>query len=124
MLTDDRRCCGRCTFFFLCYITNHLMTGPSGNSSFCFRRISMLPSAAPRGNIEILGKQNELYPSGPVINCLIKHGNTGTGGRFSKVPKLYGPFSGVTIPFVSQERRGFNSSNFTVIFLFVTLKTC
>ena len=46
------------------------------------------------------------------------------GGRFSKVPKLYGPFSGVTIPFVSQERRGFNSSNFTVIFLFVTLKTC
>ena len=43
------------------------------------------------------------------------------GGRFSKVPKLYGPFSGVTIPFVSQERRRFNSSNFTVIFLFNTL---
>ena len=46
------------------------------------------------------------------------------GASFSKVPKLYGPFSGVTIPFVSQERRGFKSSNFTVIFLFVTLKTC
>ena len=46
------------------------------------------------------------------------------GGRFSKVPKLYGPFSSVTIPFVSQERRGFNSSNFTVIFCFVPLKTC
>ena len=46
------------------------------------------------------------------------------GGRFSNVPKLYGPFSGVTIPFVTQERRAFNSSNFTVIFLFVTLKTC
>ena len=45
-------------------------------------------------------------------------------GRFSKVPKLYGPFSGVTIPFVSQEQRKFNSSNLTVIFLFVTLKTC
>ena len=27
----------------------------------------MFPSAAPRGNIEILGKQNELFPSGPVI---------------------------------------------------------
>ena len=27
------------------------------------------------------------------------------GARFSKNPKLYGPFSGVTIPFVSQERR-------------------
>ena len=48
----------------------------------------------------------------------------GPGARFSKVPKLYGPFSGVTISFVSQERREFNTSNFTVIFLFVTLKTC
>ena len=43
---------------------------------------------------------------------------------FSKVPKLYGPFSGVTISFVSQEGRGFKSSNFTAIFLFVTLKSC
>ena len=48
----------------------------------------------------------------------------GTGARFSKVPKLYGPFLGVTIPFVSQERRGFKSSNLTVIWIFVTLKTC
>ena len=54
-------------FFFLCYITNHLMTGPSGNNSFCFPRISMFSSVAPGGNIEILGKQNELFPSGPVI---------------------------------------------------------
>ena len=49
---------------------------------------------------------------------------SGSGACFSKVPKLYGPFSGVTIPFVSQARRGFKSSNFTVTFLFVTLKTC
>ena len=34
-----------------------------------------------------------------------------------------GPFSGVTIPSVSQERRGFKSSNFTLSLLFVTLKT-
>ena len=47
----------------------------------------------------------------------------GPWARFSKVPKLNGPFSGVTIPFVSQERNGFKSSNFTVIFLSVTLKT-
>ena len=46
------------------------------------------------------------------------------GARFSKVPKLYGTFSGVTIPFVFQERRGFNSSNFTDLFLLVSLKTC
>ena len=34
---------------------------------------------------------------------------SGPGARFSKVPKLYGAFSGVTIPFVSQERRGLHS---------------
>ena len=32
----------------------------------------MFPSAAPRENIEILGKQNELFPEGPVIKCLMK----------------------------------------------------
>ena len=47
----------------------------------------------------------------------------GPGARFSKVPKPYGPFSGVTIPSVSQERREFEFSNFTVSLLFVTLKT-
>ena len=31
----------------------------------------------------------------------------GPGARFSEVPKHYGPFSGVTIHFVSQEQRGF-----------------
>ena len=31
----------------------------------------MFPSAASRGNIDILGKQNELFPSGPVIKCLL-----------------------------------------------------
>ena len=51
-------------------------------------------------------------------------GSKRAGARFSKVPKLNGPFSGVTIPFVSQEWRGFNSSNFIVIFLLVALKTC
>ena len=49
--------------------------------------------------------------------------NFTTGARFSKVQELYGPFSDVKIPSVSQERRGFESSNFTVILLFVTLKT-
>ena len=31
----------------------------------------------------------------------------GPGAHFSKVPKLFGAFSGVTVPFVSQERRAF-----------------
>ena len=53
-------------FFFIklfCYITNHLMNGPLGNSEFCFPRVSMF---------EILGKQNSLFPSGPVIKCIMQ----------------------------------------------------
>ena len=50
-------------FVLFCFITNHLMTGPLGNSEFCFPRISMF--------IEIFGKQNSLFPSGPVIKCLL-----------------------------------------------------
>ena len=38
------------------------MTGPLGNIKFCFPRISMF---------EILEKQNSLFPSGPVIKCLL-----------------------------------------------------
>ena len=59
------RCCSHCTFSYLCYITNHLMTGLSGNSSFCFPRLRL------RGTLKFLGKQNELFPSGPVIKCLL-----------------------------------------------------
>ena len=35
------------------------------------KQFILFPSAAPRGNIEILGKQIELFPSQPVIKCLI-----------------------------------------------------
>ena len=52
-----------------CYITNHLMTGPLGNSKFCFPQISMFPSTSSRETFEILGKQDSLFPSGPVIKC-------------------------------------------------------
>ena len=44
-------------------------------------------------------------------------------GPVSRSPETLRPFSGVTIAFVTQERRAFNSLNYTVIFLFVTLKT-
>ena len=47
-------------FVLFCYITNHLMTGPLGNSEFCFPRISMFPSTSK--SIEILGKQNFTVP--------------------------------------------------------------
>ena len=35
-------------FVLLCYITNHLMTGPLGNSEFWFPRISMFPEKKSR----------------------------------------------------------------------------
>ena len=47
--------------------TKHLMTGPEGNRSFCFPRISMFPRGEAEGNIAIRGKQNELFLEGPVI---------------------------------------------------------
>ena len=52
-------------------ITKHLMTGPMGNSEICFHSTSMFPSASPRGTLRVSGKQNSLFPSGPVIKCLI-----------------------------------------------------
>ena len=42
-------CYSKFAFVLFCYITNHFVLG----------------------NIEILGKQNSLFPSGPVITCLM-----------------------------------------------------
>ena len=44
------------------------MTGPEGNSEFCFPRISFIS-----GNIEIRGKQNLLFPKVPVIKGPLKY---------------------------------------------------
>ena len=56
-------------FVLFCYITNHLMTGPLGNSEFFF------PLNVSRDeveeDIEIRGKQNSQFPLGPVIKCLL-----------------------------------------------------
>ena len=38
------------------------MTGPEGNSEFCF------PETL---DIEVEGKQNSLFPMGPVIKCFV-----------------------------------------------------
>ena len=58
-------------YFELGGITKHLVTGPSENSEFCFPSTSMFPSASPRGTLRVSGKQNSLYPLGPVIKCLL-----------------------------------------------------
>ena len=33
----------------------------------------MFPSASPRGTLRVSGKQNSLFPLGPVIKCLLEH---------------------------------------------------
>ena len=33
----------------------------------------MFPSASPRGTLRVSGKQNSLFPLGPVIKCLLLH---------------------------------------------------
>ena len=49
----------------------HLMTGPKGNSEFCFPETSMFPEAKPKGTLRLEGKQNSLFPKGPVIKCFV-----------------------------------------------------
>ena len=49
----------------------HLMTGPSGNSEFCFPSSVNVPLGFASANIEVSGKQNSLFPLGPVIKCLM-----------------------------------------------------
>ena len=52
-------------------ITKHLMTGPSGNSEFCFPETLNVPQGEVEGNIEVEGKQNSLFPERPVIKCFV-----------------------------------------------------
>jgi len=53
------------------------MTGPEGNSEFCFLGISMflenlnVSRDKVKGNIEIRVKQNSLFPKGPVIKWFV-----------------------------------------------------
>ena len=47
-----------------------------------------------------------------------------TGACFSKVPKLFGPISGTTIPFIYSQRRGSKPSNFAILLIFLILKAC
>ena len=41
-------------------ITKHLMSGPAGNSEFCFPMTSMFPQASSLETLRVSGKQNSL----------------------------------------------------------------
>ena len=49
-------------FVLFCYITNHLMTGPLGNSEFCFPRISMFPWTSSRETLRFSGNKIHCSP--------------------------------------------------------------
>ena len=52
-------------------IIKQLMTGHKGNSEFCFPEMLNVPRGEAEGNIEVEGKQNSLFPEGPVIKCFV-----------------------------------------------------
>ena len=47
------------------------MTGPKGNCEFCFPETLNVPRGEAEWNSEVEGKQNSLFPMGPVIKCFI-----------------------------------------------------
>ena len=53
------------SFVLFCYITNHLMTGTLRNSEFVSLDFVL-------GNVEILGKQNSLFPSGRNVLTILR----------------------------------------------------
>ena len=63
----------RSAHIFVIFTCNnkHLMTGPKGNSEFCFPETLNVPRGEAEGNIEVEGKQNSLFPEGPVIKCFV-----------------------------------------------------
>ena len=63
----------------------HLMTGPKGNSEFCFLETLNVPRGEAEGNIEVEGKQNSLFPEGPVIKCFVIPCNSNIGKKTAKI---------------------------------------
>ena len=47
------------------------MAGPKGNSEFCLSETLNVSSDEAMGNIEVEGKQNSLFPLGPVVKCFV-----------------------------------------------------
>ena len=64
-------------------INKHLMTGHKENSEFRFPETLNVPRGVAEGNIEVEGKQNSLFPEGPVIKCFVIPPNS----KIEKAPK-------------------------------------
>ena len=71
-------CFSKFAFVLFCYMTSHLMTGPFQLAKSEFFPLDWESQCFPQR--EILGKQNSLFPSGPVKKSLTgaKRGKRGT----------------------------------------------
>ena len=56
--------------FKSCYI-KHLMTGPEGNSEFCFPRISVFPETKSRETLRFEGNKLRCFPRDQSISDLL-----------------------------------------------------
>ena len=58
-------------FVLFCYITNHFMTGPLGNSEYCFPRISMFHTTSSRETLRFSGNKIHCSPRDQSlsVNC-------------------------------------------------------
>ena len=61
------------------------MTGPKGNSEFCSPETLNVPRGEAEGKIEVEGKQNSLFPEGPVIKCFFIPSNSNIGKKTAKI---------------------------------------
>ena len=52
-------------------INKHLMTGPKGNSEFCFPETLNVPRGEAEGNIEVEGKKTHCFPRGQSLSVLL-----------------------------------------------------
>ena len=73
--------------FYLCIVlfwvgryNKTLNDWPLGKQWVLFSLDSMFPSASPRGTLRVSGKQNSLFPLGPVIKCLLSNEIKGGNG--------------------------------------------
>ena len=60
------------------------MAGHKGDSEFCFPETLNDPRGEAEGNIEVEGKQNSLFPEGPVIKCFVILPDSNTGKKTAK----------------------------------------
>ena len=49
-------------FVLFCYITNHFMIGPLGNSEFCFPHISMFSETKSKETLRFEGNKIHCFP--------------------------------------------------------------